>query len=120
EMHYPVFWPAWYSLPSLHPIVRNLAPAIGATALGGILITRIPPGGEVKPHIDGGWHATFFNFKAYICLRGNPLCLNWCEDEPFNARAGDVFEFSNLKTHSVVNAGKTDRITAIVCFRTES
>lgn len=121
EMHYPVFWPAWYALPSLHPIVRNLSHAVNATALGGILITKIRPGEMVKPHIDkGSWHAETFNVKCYLCLAGNPLSLNWVEDEPFNPREGDVFSFSNQKLHHVTNEGSSDRVTCIICFRVEA
>lgn len=119
EPHFSTFWPAWHALPSLHPIVRNLSHAVNATMLGGILITRIMPGESVKSHVDAGWHASFYNFKAYLCLQGNPLSLNWVEDEPFNPRGGDVFEFSNQKLHRVTNEGATPRVTAIICFKVE-
>jgi hypothetical protein len=119
EPHFSAFWPAWSALPSLHPIVRNLGHMVDSIALGGILITRIEPGQSVKPHHDrGGWHSEWYDFKCYLCLRGNPLSLNWVEDEPFNPRAGDVFEFSNQKVHRVTNDGPTPRVTAIICYRT--
>lgn len=119
EPHFSVFWPAWSALPSLHPIVRTLAHMVNSVQLGGILITRIEPGESVKPHHDrGGWHAGFYNFKCYLCLAGNPLSLNWVENEPFNPREGDVFEFSNQRVHRVTNEGTTPRVTAIICFRT--
>jgi hypothetical protein len=118
EPHFSTFWPAWSLLPSLHPIVRNLSHVVDAVQLGGILITRINPGESVKPHIDGGWHAQHYDFKAYVCLRGNPFSINWVEDEPFSPREGDCFEFSNKKLHWVTNDGPTPRMTAIICFRT--
>ncbi len=118
EEHWPVFWPAWHHLPSLHPIVRNLGPIVGATALGGIIITRVPAGGEVKPHVDVGWHAKHYDTKLYLTLRANALCLNHCDGHAEHFREGDVWEFPNSLEHSVVNCGDTDRITAIICFRT--
>ncbi|MGD0107060.1 MAG: aspartyl/asparaginyl beta-hydroxylase domain-containing protein [Rhodopila sp.] len=117
EPHHPVFWPAWRLLPSLHPIVRNLSHVVDSVALGGVLITKIPSGGEVKPHIDTGWHAGFYDTKLYLVLRGNPLCLNYCGDDVESFRAGDVWEFPNSVSHSVKNGGPTDRITVIICFR---
>jgi hypothetical protein len=114
EEHFSTFWPAWRALPSLHPIVRNLSHVVDSVQLGGILITRIPAGGEVRPHIDDGWHARFYDTKLYLVLRGNPLCLNYCGDDVENMRAGDVWEFPNSVMHSVKNGGATDRI----CFRT--
>lgn len=118
EPHFSAFWPAWGLLPSLHPIVRNLSHVVNAVQLGGILITRIEPGQSVKPHTDPGWHAKWYDFKCYLCLAGNPLSVNWVEDEAFSPAAGDVFEFSNQKVHRVTNDGPTPRVTAIICFRT--
>ncbi len=119
EPHFSAFWPAWHMLPSLHPIIYNLAAVVRATMIGGILITKIEPGKSVAPHTDNGWHAKFYDTKLYLVLKANPLCLNWVEDEPLNPREGDVFEFSNQKVHSVENAGRTDRVTVIACFKTE-
>ena len=118
EPHFPVFWPAWERLPSLHAIVRNLSHVANATALGGVLITKVPPGKEVKPHVDDGWHARFYDQKYYLVLRGNPLCLNYCGEDVEVFRAGDVWEYPNSVTHSTVNNGHTDRVTCIICFRT--
>jgi hypothetical protein len=56
--HVPVFYPAWHALPALHPLVFGLMAHLRAVQLGGILITRIPAGGVIKPHHDrGSWHA---------------------------------------------------------------
>lgn len=118
--HFSVFYPAWSNLPSLHAIVYDLMHQVRATMLGGILITKIPAGGQVKPHDDrGGWHAEFYNTKVYVPLASNDGCINYCEDEHVTMRPGDAWQFDNLKTHSVVNRGETDRITAIICMRCE-
>jgi len=118
EPHFSVFWPAWHALPSLHTIVRNLGHVVNSVQLGGILITRIPAGEQVRPHTDDGWHARHFDTKLYLVLRANALCLNYCGDEVEHYRVGDVFEFPNSVKHSVVNRGSTDRISVIICFRT--
>ena len=120
EPHFPVFYSAWDLLPALHPITRRLLSAVGATALGGILITKIPPFGRIKPHHDrGGWHAEFYEKKVYVPLRTNPFCINHCEDESVVMNEGEAWYFNNLVTHSVENHGDTDRITLIVCMRCE-
>jgi hypothetical protein len=118
--HFAEFYPAWAALPSLHPIVFDLMARAKAVYLGGILITKIPPGGEVKPHHDrGGWHAEFHNHKVYVPLQSNDACVNHCEGESVVMRAGEAWSFDNLKVHSVRNDGETDRITAIICMRVE-
>lgn len=120
EPHFAVFYPAWALLPALKPIVFGVAKIIEPVYLGGILITKIPPGGKVLPHDDrGGWHAHFMNKKVYIPLKSNPRCINRCEDEEISMRAGECYGFNNLLTHSVENDGDEERITLIICFRVE-
>ena len=119
EPHWAVNWPAWHALPSLHPIVRNLSHVVDATARGGILITRTPAGGQVKPHVDDGWSARFFGTKLYLILQSNARCLIHCGDDVENCRAGDVVEYPNSIIHSVHNDGSTPHVNVIICFRTE-
>lgn len=118
--HFAVWYDAWYQLPGLKPIVRQLMCDVAASHLGGILITKIPPGGQIKPHHDrGGWHAEFYFRKVYVPLRTNPFVLNHCEEESVVMNTGEAWFFNNLVTHSVENHGETDRITLIVCMREE-
>lgn len=120
EPHFAEFYPAWRELPSLHPIIFNLMAKVRATYLGGILITRIPPGGQVKPHHDrGSWHAETMNCKMYVPIEANPDCVNHCEDEQVVMRPGECWSFNNLVVHSVENRGKTPRVTAIICCKVE-
>jgi hypothetical protein len=119
DPHFAEFYPAWYAVSALGPIVFDLMARVKATYLGGILITRIPAGGRVKPHDDrGGWHAENMDTKVYLGLKSNSGCVNYCEDESLTIKVGEAWTFNNLLTHSVVNNGDTERITAIVCFRT--
>lgn len=120
EPHLSVFYPAWDALPSLRPILSDLIALIRPVHLGGILITRIPAGCQVYEHHDrGGWHAEYHNFKVFLPLASNDLCVNTFEDETVVMRAGEAHRINNQVPHRVVNAGDTDRITLIPCFRTE-
>ncbi len=120
EQHFPIWYPAWEKLPALKPIVFDLMARERATHLGGILITRIPPHGKIKPHSDrGGWHAEHYKRKAYVVIKTNDRCVNHCEDECVIMRRGDAWYFNNLVTHRVDNDGDTERVTLIVCMRTE-
>lgn len=115
--HFSVDLPAWDALPSLHPIVRNLAHVVDARVRGGILLTETPPGCQVKPHIDYGWHAEFYTTKLYLVLQSDPRCLIHCDGEAFNARAGDVVSYPNNMVHSVVNDGVVAHRNVIICMR---
>jgi hypothetical protein len=116
----PMFYPAWHALPHLRPIVFDLMRRVEAVHLGGILITRVPGGGEVAPHDDRGrWHPEFFATKAYLPLATNDRCYSTCGNERVTMALGSVWLFDNLVTHSTVNEGETDRITLIVSMRCE-
>lgn len=117
----PVFYPAWSALPHLRPLVFSLMARLEAVQLGGILITRVPGGQQVAPHHDRGrWHPTFFATKAYIPLATNAHCYSTCEDEKIVMGVGECWLFDNLKVHSTVNEGETDRMTLIVSMRVET
>lgn len=119
EEHRNVFWPAWYALPSLRPLVFNLMARVSAVELGSILITRLLPGGEVLPHSDrGGWAPEFYNTKCHVTLAG--ASISTCGEEVVTMAQGDVFTFDNLLMHSVKNDGDCDRVVCIVSMRCES
>jgi len=120
EPHHAVWWPAWNKLPALRPIVFLLAAKCEATAIGGVFITRIRPGGRVLPHDDAySWHAQHYNRKVYVPLAGNGRCINRVEHEEVVMGVGSAWLMNNLVEHEVRNEGDSDRITLIACYRGE-
>jgi len=116
--HRNVFWPPWYKLPALRPLVFGLMARVQAVELGSILITRLPPGGEILPHSDAGsWAPEFYNFKAHVTLAGQAVTT--CDGEPCLQRVGDAWTFDNLLVHAITNAGECDRIACIISMRCE-
>ena len=112
------FYPAWYVLTALHPIVGLLTTQLVPEELGGILVTRIPPGGVIRWHDDrGSWHAERMTTKVYVPLRANDRCVNYCGAERAVFKPGSAWTFNNLIGHAVENRGDTERITMIVCMR---
>lgn len=120
EAHWPVFYPAWRLLPSVHNVAWALMAMAKAVQLGGCLITRIPSGARILPHADCGWHAEWFQTKYYVVLKGGPRCLNICEQDVINMRAGEIWAFENRLTHSVENHDDSERVSLIVTMRVES
>lgn len=118
EPHFAEFYPAWHVLPALHPIVFGLMARCQAAMLGFTMLSRIPAGGAVLPHNDDGWHANFYDTKAYVVLAANYLCINRCGGEAVTMEAGSAWLFENRVTHSVRNDGDTDRIALIMTMRT--
>lgn len=119
DEHDAVFYPEWYALPQVRPIVMGLLARVEGVRLGGVMITKIPPGGKILPHADEGWHAKYYNTKLYVVLQTNPQCINRVEDDVVAMAPGEVWFFDNTKEHEVINDGPDDRITLIICIRCE-
>lgn len=117
DEHDSAWYPAFYQLPTVRPIVFFLMARVEGERLGGVLITKIPPGCVIDPHIDRSWHADYYD-KFYVSLQSEPGANFYCEDEVINPRRGDVYWFDNSHRHWVTNESKEDRMTLIVCIRT--
>ena len=122
DPHIPIWYRAWTQIPALKPIVFNLMEHVHGEMLGGVLITKIPPGCGIDLHKDDNWHVQYFD-KFYVSLQGAPGAIFGCEHggirEELEPRTGDCWLFDNRKPHWVMNDSKVDRVTMIVCIRTE-
>lgn len=119
DEHESKFYPEWYALPAARSIVMGLLARVEGTRLGGVLVTKIPAGKCIFPHVDRGWHPEYYNTKLYVVLQSNPQCVNRVEDEQVAMVPGEVWFFDNTKEHEVQNNGPEDRITLIICARCE-
>jgi len=120
--HIPIWYPAWYRVPALRAPVMSIMALSQAEMLGGVLITRVPAGGRIAPHIDTGWHVETYS-KFYVCLKGAPgaemLCEVDGEVEAMCPKPGDLHLFDNRKMHWVENRSDHERMTLIVCVKTD-
>jgi Aspartyl/Asparaginyl beta-hydroxylase len=114
--HDSSWYPAYGKLPALRPLIFGLMQVVEGVRLGGVLITRIPAGSSVAPHIDVGWHAGYYR-KFAVQLRGGPKQLFCFEGESLEAESGEVYEFDNSEKHWVQNDSDRERMTLIVCIR---
>lgn len=117
EPHFPVWYPAINKLFEARELAQQVIARTKATMLGGCLITRIPPGGQVLPHSDTGWHPNHYRTKVYCVLKNNPNCINYCAGEAIVMQPGACYIFNNLIEHSVVNNGDDDRISLIIALK---
>lgn len=113
-----MWYPGITDLPAARTILMEIMSRVGGLALGGVFISKIPPGGAVKPHTDAmSWHANYFRTKVYVTIKTNPNAINWADGESLNMAAGSVWTFDNLRPHSVYNEGDCDRITMMAAIR---
>ena len=114
--HDSVWYPAYDMLPQVRDIVFPLMNAVEGERLGGVLITKIPPGKTCKPHVDGGWHAEYYDKYAVQIESSEGQAFHF-HGESFVSMPGDVYWFDNSKTHWVTNESNQDRVTMIVCIK---
>ncbi len=119
DRHVPVWYPAWDVLrPALEPLLHDMMARSCAWMLGGVLITRIRPGCVIEAHTDEGWHVDYYD-KLYLSVRSARGACFWSGDERITPAPGDLYRFDNRAEHGVFNDGEQERITLIVCVRTD-
>lgn len=116
EPHESVWYPVVSEIPAAWSLARKVRRHVGAETIGGVLITRIPPGGRVEPHVDGGWHARHYD-KYAVQLLGNQRQAFCFEDSELRPEPGDLYTFDNSRLHWVTNDSDTDRMTLIICLK---
>ena len=115
--HESVWYPIVDEIPELKEIVSEVVARAGDVDLGGVLITKIKPGGKVLPHKDAGWHAEHYNVKHGVQLAGNDQQVFGFEDSCLSPETGEVFRFDNSRIHWVLNNSEVERMTMIICMR---
>ncbi len=104
------------SLPACRELIDEVVRHCELANLGGVLITKIPPGKQVYPHQDHGWHAEHYE-KFAVLLEGNKEQAFCYDDGEYRCGRGEAWTFNNQATHWVKNDSGIDRITLIVCGR---
>lgn len=117
EPHLAQWWNAADCLPTARRLAFEVMSCVEGEHLGMVLITRIPPMTNCRPHRDGGWHARFYD-KYAVQIKSAPGQRFCFEGEALDARPGEMYLFNNAETHWVENQTEHERITLIVCVRT--
>ena len=107
------WWPAWASLPQARALVFDLARRVEAAAIGRVMLTRLPVGKAIDPHVDEGSYAAAFD-RYHIVVQSHPGSLFRASDEAVQMLTGEVWWFQNRVEHEVKNNSTDDRIHLIV------
>ena len=118
EMYDSVWYPAADALPAVKDLCFSLMTAVRGEKLGIVLITKVPPGGGVKPHTDFGYNAEQFE-KYVIQLESHPEQGFYFAEGGYAADPGEVYWFRNTVEHWVENNSPVDRISLIVSIMKE-
>jgi hypothetical protein len=116
--HRPVWYPAYYQLPQLRPLVFNLMSLVEGEELGTILLIKIPPGKQIYTHTDGGWSAQYYEkyFIPVQCYAGTSFNF---PDGSILPQIGEVYWFNNSIPHNVVNNSGEDMVCLIITIRSD-
>jgi hypothetical protein len=99
--------------PALDDLIKLAVDRAQGTKVGRSVITKIPPGKTVTPHIDT--EASVNIYKRYhICLYGSAGNMFTSGNETVEMHTGEFWWFENKKVHSCINQGVEDRIHLIV------
>lgn len=107
---------AWDALPQVRPIIFDLMRRVEATRLGRVIITKLPPGKTITPHVDGGAPAIYYD-RYQIALQSMPGAVFNIGNESSVFRTGEVWWINNRVEHSVINNSPDDRVVMIVDLR---
>ena len=112
--------PAFHVLTAAQPIVFDLMRAVPGEHLGHVIITRLPPGGKITPHIDR-WPTVVagppYWQRHQIPLSAAPGVTFHCGGEHLYMEPGCAYWFDNQVLHSITNESGEDRISMLVDIR---
>jgi hypothetical protein len=105
-------WEAWRA--RIEPILRRAVAPYGYAngVFPRVMLARMPPGGEIKPHQDTNVPARGPH-KIHVPITTNDRVAFWIDGRAYHLPVGEVFEVNNMAVHAVRNDGDTDRIHLI-------
>ncbi len=103
-------------LPECKKLCFEIMKMVDGERLGGVLISKLPKGGEMLPHTDKGWHSGYYD-KYYIPIKNGKGSIFGFDEGDIDPLIGDVWAFDNSYNHWVKNNSDKDRIAMIVCIK---
>lgn len=116
--HESVWYPEEKEIPELKPLVYDLMRIVEGDRLGAVLITKLPAGEKIAPHVDGGWHAGHYS-KFFVPIQNGSGARYCWSDGYIEPSLGEAWRFDNSVPHWVNNDSDEDRIALIVCIKTD-
>ena len=96
--------------PIMAEIIERFYPP-GGTIIRAVA-AKLVAGGVITSHIDS-LKSFAYGHRIHIPVTTNKLVRFMIDGQPYRFEVGNVYEINNQKTHSVMNAGKEDRINFI-------
>jgi hypothetical protein len=94
---------------------KQIAAQYGDGYIVRALLTRLPPGAEIRPHIDEGESLKRCH-RVHVPLLTNPASYFMVGRLKFHMPEGEIWEINNRRLHAVRNEGDTPRIHLILDY----
>lgn len=94
---------------------RRVAEANGPGYFIRTLLTRLPAGAEIKPHVDEGESLKRCH-RIHVPLVTNEKAFFYVGALKFHMPEGEMWEINNRRTHAVQNGGDAARIHLILDY----
>lgn len=100
-------------MPELADLVLALIERVGRVRyVGRAMITRLPPGGRIQPHLDEGLYADVYD-RFHVCLDADGAIFR-CGTEGVEMRPGEAWWFNHKREHEVLNCGQRARLHLVL------
>lgn len=100
--------------PELEPVLAAIAQNFSTHSyLLRLLLVRLPAGGRIANHTDGGASLHFVH-RLHLPVITNTDALFTVGDETRHLAAGEVWEINNCRSHGVCNGGASARVHLIL------
>lgn len=110
----------WYEtadeLPACRTLVEDLMQSVRGRELGRVIITRLPTGGSIDPHVDEGKAAEYYR-RYHYCVKGEAGNMFIVGHHAQQMRSGEFWRVNNRIMHSVINQSIDDRIHIVIDIR---
>jgi len=116
--HRPTWYPSYYQLPQLRPLIFGLMHLVEGEELGIVLIIKIPPGKQIYTHVDGGWSGSYYE-KYFIPIQSYPGTSFNFPDGSIIPQLGEAYWFNNSIPHNVINNSNEDMICLVVTIKSD-
>lgn len=119
DEHDSVWYDCIEKIPEVMTPIFDLMRVVEGERLGGVLITKLPPGGQIQPHTDSGWHAAYYD-KYYAVVQNKKGASFYFHDGVIEPEEGEIYWFDNSNMHWVKNETDIERIAMIICIKTNN
>ena len=116
DAHECVWFPAAAALGAARVLIFEAMRLVQGERLGRVIITRLPAGADILPHMDADANSRYYHFY-HLLLAGSDQTRFRCGDETVVMYPGELWLFDNLQEHELWNEGTEDRLSLIIAIK---